>query len=416
MSIGETTASMIDRSLSLIPANLRYEVIANETVYNPKFYRGKLGPIQAFPNFAKETISNTIQQLSSDRRKEALFKHGISYKSGMDVTKFIDRAVNNPKSLTRWDANNLLSQIMHNKYINEQFGTESEMINKALTGQVSTVSQKELLKSVHSKYHPLVKKGLDVWRTNPSTIYRLHDFLEYTQLYAPYSNPLNSMITNAARQNINFNSVDDIHKYIDDEAKRLKWSKNKVKELKSFTRGAVYNKNNKLMGFAAHGGRKPLLLTGGVNNQFSVGDIKIGTRTFKGVTDAYDLMGLTGGTMQKPITIAFKVDDLKPGSGRNIPIRTDRSTAFGYAMDFDNKRNLYLSKNIKSDAIKYNRNQSKYLPDVIKALARLGIKKENALPMARGLFGLTRGAMTYLPLLYAANEAKKLLEKKRPVN
>ena len=36
--------------------------------------------------------------------------------------------------------------------------------------------------------------------------------------------------------------------------------------------------------------------------------------------------------------------------------------------------------------------------------------------MARGLFGLTRGAMTYLPLLYAANEAKKLLEKKRPVN
>ena len=166
---------------------------------------------------------------------------------------------------------------MHNKYINEQFGTESEMINKALTGQVSTVSQKELLKSVHPKYHPLVKKGLDVWRTNPSTIYRLHDFLEYTQLYAPYSHPLNSMITNAARQNINFNSVDDIHKYIDDEAKRLKWSKNKVKELKSFTRGAVYNKNNKLMGFATHGGRKPLLLTGGVNNQFSVGDIKIGT-------------------------------------------------------------------------------------------------------------------------------------------
>ena len=133
MSIGETTASMIDRSLSLIPANLRYEVIANETVYNPKFYRGKLGPIQAFPNFAKETISNTIQQLSSDRRKEALFKYGISYKSGMDVTKFIDRAVNNPKSLTRGDANNVLSQIMHNKYINEQFGTESEMINKALS-------------------------------------------------------------------------------------------------------------------------------------------------------------------------------------------------------------------------------------------------------------------------------------------
>ena len=414
MSITEAIGTMLDRSLSNIPANLRYAVITNEPVYNPNFYKGTFGPIQALPNFTKKTIVNTIQQLSSDRRKEALFKHGISYKSGMDATKFIDRAVNNPKSLTRWDANNLLSQIMHNKYINEQFGTESQMINKALTGQVSTVSQKELLKSVHPKYHPLVKKGLDVWRTNPSTIYKLHDFLEYTQLYAPYSHPLNSMITNAARQNINFNSVEDIHKYIDSEAKRLKWSKNKVKELKSFTRGAVYNKNNKLMGFATHGGRKPLLLTGGVNNQFSVGNIKIGTRTFKGVTDAYDLMGLTGGTMQKPITIALRVDELKPGIGRNIPIRTDRSAPFGYA--FDNKRKIYLPENIKSNAIKYNRNQAKYLPDVIKSLGRLGIKKENALVMAKGLFGLTRGAMTYLPLLYAANEAKKLLEKKRPVN
>ena len=416
MSINEAIVTMLDKSLSTIPANLRYAVIANEPVYNPNFYKGTFGPIQALPDFTKQTIANTVQQLSSARRKEALFKHGISYKSGMDATKFIDRAVNNPKSLTRLDANNVLSQLMHNKYISEQFGTESQMINKALTGQVSTPSQKELLKSVHPKYHLLVKKGLDVWRTNPSTIYRLHDFLEYTQLYAPYSHPLNAMITNAARQNINFNSVDDIHKYIDSEAKRLKWSKNKVTELKSFTRGAIYNKNNKLMGFSAHGGRKPLLLTGGVNNQFSVGDIKIGTRTFKGVTDAYDLFGLTGGQgPDKPITVAFRVDELKPNiTGRNIPIRTDRSGPFGYA--FDNKRNLYLPENIKSKAIKYNRNQNKYLPDVIKSLGRLGIKKENALVMARGLFGLTRGAMTYLPLLYAANEAKKLLEKKRPVN
>ena len=114
----------------------------------------------------------------------------------------------------------------------------------------------------------------------------------------------------------------------------------------------LYNKNNKLMGFATHGGRKPLLLTGGVNNQFSVGDIKIGTKTFKGATDAYDLFGLTGGQgPDKPITVAFRVDELKPGTGKNIPIRTDRSGPFGYT--FDNKRKMYLPENIKSKANKY---------------------------------------------------------------
>ena len=91
---------------------------------------------------------------------------------------------------------------------------------------------------------------------------------------------------------------------------------------------------------------------------------------------------------------------------------------------------IFINKKIRSSGISPSYEEMKNslnlksksgIHRLISALEERGFvkrlnKKENALVMAKGLFGLTRGAMTYLPLLYAANEAKKLLEKKRPVN